>query len=119
MVTYVMQTLSRIESGDPNAVEQLLPQIYDEQRQLVASRLLGEIPGQLRTLLGVSGTEVALAPVSDSKRHASARPADISTVSLIAVTCDTGGKVRCRHCSDQICISYVGSIFPNETNTTF
>ena len=81
-MTYVTQILSRIELGDPSAAEQLLPQIYDELRQLAASRLLGEIPGRLRALPGVARAGVALAPVGDAKRQASARPADISTVSL-------------------------------------
>jgi RNA polymerase sigma factor (TIGR02999 family) len=42
----VTQILSRIESGDPNAAEQLLPLVYDELRKLAASRLATEKPGQ-------------------------------------------------------------------------
>src|SRR5262245_29960573 len=42
----VTQILSRIESGDPTASEQLLPLVYDELRRLAAQRLAHEKPGQ-------------------------------------------------------------------------
>jgi RNA polymerase sigma factor (TIGR02999 family) len=42
----VTQILSRIESGDPTAAEQLLPLVYDELRRLAAQRLTREKPGQ-------------------------------------------------------------------------
>jgi len=42
----VTQILSRIESGDPTASNQLLPLIYDELRQLAAAKLVNEKPGQ-------------------------------------------------------------------------
>ena len=42
----VTQILSRIESGDPSAAEQLLPLVYDELRKLAAQRLVHEKPGQ-------------------------------------------------------------------------
>jgi RNA polymerase sigma factor (TIGR02999 family) len=42
----VTQILTRIESGDPTASEQLLPLIYDELRRLAAQRLTREKPGQ-------------------------------------------------------------------------
>jgi RNA polymerase sigma factor (TIGR02999 family) len=38
--------LSAIEQGDPHAAEQLLPLVYDELRQLAASHLAQEKPGQ-------------------------------------------------------------------------
>jgi RNA polymerase sigma factor (sigma-70 family) len=38
--------LSRIESGDPTAAEELLPLVYDELRKLAAARLAFEKPGQ-------------------------------------------------------------------------
>jgi RNA polymerase sigma factor (TIGR02999 family) len=38
--------LSTIDQGDPHAAEQLLPLVYDELRQLAASRLAQEKPGQ-------------------------------------------------------------------------
>jgi RNA polymerase sigma factor (TIGR02999 family) len=41
----VTQILSRIESGDPSAAEQLLPLVYDELRKLAAVRLAHEKPG--------------------------------------------------------------------------
>ncbi len=45
-MTDVTQILSRIESGDPIAAEQLLPLVYDELRRLAAQRLAQEKPGQ-------------------------------------------------------------------------
>jgi RNA polymerase sigma factor (TIGR02999 family) len=42
----VTQILSRIESGDPTASEELLPLVYDELRKLAAHRLAQEKPGQ-------------------------------------------------------------------------
>jgi RNA polymerase sigma factor (TIGR02999 family) len=42
----VTQILSRIESGDLTAAEQLLPLVYDELRRLAAQRLAQEKPGQ-------------------------------------------------------------------------
>jgi RNA polymerase sigma factor (TIGR02999 family) len=42
----VTQILSRIESGDPTAVNELLPLVYHELRKLAAQRLTGEAPGQ-------------------------------------------------------------------------
>jgi RNA polymerase sigma factor (TIGR02999 family) len=45
-MTDVTQILSRIESGDPSAADQLLPLVYEELRKLAAIRLLHEKPGQ-------------------------------------------------------------------------
>jgi RNA polymerase sigma factor (TIGR02999 family) len=42
----VTQILSRIESGDASAAEELLPLVYNELRQLAARRLAQEKPGQ-------------------------------------------------------------------------
>jgi RNA polymerase sigma factor (TIGR02999 family) len=42
----VTRILSAIEQGDPKAVEQLLPLVYDELRRLAARRLAQEKPGQ-------------------------------------------------------------------------
>lgn len=42
----VTRILSRIESGDPSAAEQLLPLVYDELRKLAAAKLAQEKPGQ-------------------------------------------------------------------------
>ena len=42
----VTHILSAIEQGDPRAVEQLLPLVYDELRKLAAARLAEEKPGQ-------------------------------------------------------------------------
>jgi RNA polymerase sigma factor (TIGR02999 family) len=42
----VTKILSRIESGDPTASEQLLPLVYEELRRLAAQRFAHEKPGQ-------------------------------------------------------------------------
>jgi RNA polymerase sigma factor (TIGR02999 family) len=42
----VTRILSQIDSGDPQAAEQLLPLVYDELRQMAAARLAQENPGQ-------------------------------------------------------------------------
>ena len=42
----VTRILSRIESGDPSAAEQLLPLVYRELRQLAAAKIAQEKPGQ-------------------------------------------------------------------------
>jgi RNA polymerase sigma factor (TIGR02999 family) len=45
-MTDVTQILSQIESGDPAAVERLLPLVYGELRKLAATKLANEKPGQ-------------------------------------------------------------------------
>lgn len=42
----VTRILLQIESGDPQAAEQLLPLVYDELRKLAAAKLAFEKPGQ-------------------------------------------------------------------------
>ena len=42
----VTSILNQIESGDPSAVEQLLPLVYHELRKLAAAKLAQEQPGQ-------------------------------------------------------------------------
>ena len=42
----VTRILSRIESGDPKAAEQLLPLVYQELRRLAAAKMAKEKPGQ-------------------------------------------------------------------------
>src|SRR3954462_10894335 len=42
----VTNILSRIESGDPTASEQLLPLVYEELRRLAGQRLAPGRPGQ-------------------------------------------------------------------------
>jgi RNA polymerase sigma factor (TIGR02999 family) len=42
----VTHILSAIEQGDPNAVEKLLPLVYDELRRLAAQKMGHEAPGQ-------------------------------------------------------------------------
>src|ERR1700688_4440915 len=45
-MTDVTRILSKIESGDPAAAEQLLPLVYEELRKLAAVQLADEQPGQ-------------------------------------------------------------------------
>ena len=45
-MTDVTRILSAIEQGDPQAVEQLLPLVYEELRKLAAAKLAQEKPGQ-------------------------------------------------------------------------
>ncbi len=45
-MTNITQLLSRIESGDPEAAEALMPFVYDELRRLAKLRLSSEQPGQ-------------------------------------------------------------------------
>jgi len=45
-MTDVTRILSQIESGDPQAAEQLLPLVYDELRRLAAEKMASERPGQ-------------------------------------------------------------------------
>jgi RNA polymerase sigma factor (TIGR02999 family) len=45
-VSEVTRILSAIDQGDPLAAEELLPLVYDELRQLAATRLNHEKPGQ-------------------------------------------------------------------------
>lgn len=40
----VTRILSQIESGDPEAAEELLPLVYDELRRLAAARMAQERP---------------------------------------------------------------------------
>jgi RNA polymerase sigma factor (TIGR02999 family) len=42
----VTRILLQVESGDPNAAEQLLPLVYQELRRLAAAKLAHEKPGQ-------------------------------------------------------------------------
>jgi RNA polymerase sigma factor (TIGR02999 family) len=42
----VTQILSRIESGEPSAADELLPLVYEELRKLAAAKLVQEKPGQ-------------------------------------------------------------------------
>lgn len=45
-VNELTKILSRIEGGDPEAAEKLLPLVYNELRKLAARRLAREAPGQ-------------------------------------------------------------------------
>lgn len=45
-VSDVTRILGRAQAGDPAAVDQLLPLVYDELRQLAARKMAHEAPGQ-------------------------------------------------------------------------
>ena len=62
----VTQILSRIESGDPAAAEQLLPLVYDELRRLAAQRMAQEKPGQ--TLQGTALVHEAYIRLVDTEK---------------------------------------------------
>src|SRR5262245_37999187 len=69
----VTRILSKIESGDPSAADQLLPLVYDELRQLAAQRLVQEKPGQtLQATALVHEAYVRLVDV-DKAQHWSSR----------------------------------------------
>jgi RNA polymerase sigma factor (TIGR02999 family) len=53
VMTDVTQILCQIESGDPNAAEQLLPLVYEELRKLAAAKLVHEKPGQTLQATGL------------------------------------------------------------------
>jgi RNA polymerase sigma factor (TIGR02999 family) len=42
----IVESLSAIQQGDPQAAEQLLPLVYDELRKLAAQKMSRESPGQ-------------------------------------------------------------------------
>lgn len=42
----VTRILDRVQAGDPQAAEELLPLVYDELRRLAAARMANEAPGQ-------------------------------------------------------------------------
>jgi len=46
LMNEVTQILTRIDEGDPQAADQLLPLVYDELRRLAAAMLANEQPGQ-------------------------------------------------------------------------
>jgi RNA polymerase sigma factor (TIGR02999 family) len=62
----VTRILSQIESGDPQAAEELLPLVYDELRKLAAARLAQEQPGQTLDATGLVH-EAYLRLVDDSE----------------------------------------------------
>src|SRR5215204_5596128 len=71
----VTRILSQIESGDPSAIEKLLPLVYEELRKLAAAKLAQERPGQtLQSTALVHEAYVRLVDVAqaqhwDSRAH--------------------------------------------------
>lgn len=61
--------LSRIEHGDSDAADQLLPLVYDELRKLAAARLANENPGQtLQATALVHDAYIRLVDVEQAQR---------------------------------------------------
>ncbi len=68
----VTQILSQIESGDPQAAEQLLPLVYEELRKLAAAKLTQERPGHtLQATALVHEAYIRLVDVSRVQRWTS------------------------------------------------
>lgn len=65
----VTQILSRIEDGDPQAAEQLLPLVYEELRRLAAAKLANEKAGQTLQATALVH-EAYLRLLGDQKGHA-------------------------------------------------
>ncbi len=92
--------LSRIEHGDPDAAEQLLPLVYDELRKLAAARLANEKPGQtLQATALVHDAYIRLVDVEqaqqwDSRGHFFAAAAEAMRRILVE---SARRKARVRH----------------------
>jgi RNA polymerase sigma factor (TIGR02999 family) len=67
----VTRILSAIDTGDPQAADQLLPLVYDELRRLAAQKLAREAPGQ--TLDATSLVHEAYLRLVDSEGRKSPR----------------------------------------------
>ena len=64
----VTRILSRLQSGDASAADELLPQVYDELRKLAAARLVHEKPGQtLQATALVHDAYIRLVDVENTK----------------------------------------------------
>jgi RNA polymerase sigma factor (sigma-70 family) len=70
----VTRILERIEQGDPQAAEKLLPLVYDELRKLAAAKLAQEKPGQ--TLQATALVHEAYLRLMGQKCEAPAREGD-------------------------------------------
>ena len=68
--------LSRIEQGEPQAAEQLLPLVYEELRKLAAAKMAQEKPGQ--TLQATALVHEAYIRLVDTRRPSTGTVADIS-----------------------------------------
>jgi RNA polymerase sigma factor (TIGR02999 family) len=65
----VTKILSKIENGDREAAEQLLPLVYNELRKLAAARLANEKPGQtLQATALVHDVYLRLVDVAEAQR---------------------------------------------------
>ncbi len=98
-MTDVTLILSRIENGDTEAAEQLLPLVYDELRKLAAAKLANEKPGQtLQATALVHDAYIRLVDVEqaqqwDSRGHFFAAAAEAMRRILVE-TARRKGRVR-------------------------
>jgi RNA polymerase sigma factor (TIGR02999 family) len=108
-MTDVTQILSKIESGDPSAAEQLLPLVYDELRRLAAQRMAHEKPGQtLQSTALVHEAYLRLVDTEktqhwDSRRHFFAAAAEAMRRILIEAA---RRKQRSKHGGDVIRLDF-------------
>jgi RNA polymerase sigma factor (TIGR02999 family) len=112
----VTRILQRIERGDAQATEQLLPLVYEELRKLAAARLAHERPGQtLQATALVHEAYVRLvgtsrAPQWDSEGHFFAAAADAMRRILIErarrrAALKHGGKLTRLDLGDELLVS--------------
>ena len=96
----VTMILSRIEHGNPEAAEQLLPIVYDELRKLAAARLANERPDQTLQATGlvheayIRLVDVEQAQQWDSRGHFFAAAAEAMRRILVE---SARRKSRARH----------------------
>lgn len=96
----VTMILSRIERGNPEAAEQLLPIVYDELRKLAAARLANESPEQTLQATAlvheayIRLVDVEQAPRWDSRGHFFAAAAEAMRRILVE---SARRKSRTRH----------------------
>ena len=99
-MTDVTHILSQVESGDPQATEQLLRLVYDELRRLAAQKLAQEKPGQTLQATALVHeaylrlVDVDRAPHWNSRRHFFAAAAEAMRRILVE---QARRKMRARH----------------------
>ena len=99
-MTDVTHILSQVESGDPQAAEQLLRLVYDELRRLAAQKLAQEKPGQTLQATALVHeaylrlVDVDKAPHWNSRRHFFAAAAEAMRRILVE---QARRKKRARH----------------------
>jgi RNA polymerase sigma factor (TIGR02999 family) len=103
-MTDATRILSQIESGDPQAAEQLLRLVYDELRRLAAQKLAQEKPGQTLQATALVHeaylrlVDVDTAPHWSSRRHFFAAAAEAMRRILVE---QARRKKRAKHGGDR------------------